>query len=68
MISVFVSGRLNIKAMKKSVARYDQIAGAMINFYKSEVLRLDAWKSGVPLPGPFQLSDGPVREVWFWPV
>ena len=68
-ITVFVSHRLDIKAVKKAVARYDQIAGAKINFDKSEGLRLSAWRVGVPLPETFLWSDGPVRilEVWFGP-
>ena len=37
-ITVFESRRLNIKAVKKVVARYEQIAGAKINFDKSEGL------------------------------
>ena len=39
-ITVFVSRRLNKKAVKKAVARYEQIARAKINFDKSEGLRL----------------------------
>ena len=58
---------LGIKAVKKAVARYGQKAGAKINFDKSEGLRLGAWKGGVPLPGPFCLSDGLICifGVWF---
>ena len=68
-ITVFVSRRLDIKAMKKSVARYEQIAGTKIKFDKSEGQRLGAWRGGVPMPGPFRRSDGPVRilGVWFEP-
>ena len=47
--------------MKKAFARYEQIAGAKMNFDKSEGLRLGAWRGGDPLPGPFHWSDGPIR-------
>ena len=60
-ITVFVSRRLDIKTEKKAVARYEQIAGAKINFDKIEGSRLHAERSGVSLPGPFRWSDGPVR-------
>ena len=40
--------RLDIKAVKKAVARYEEIAGAKINFDTSEGLRLGAWRGGVP--------------------
>ena len=55
--------------MKMSVARYEKVEGTKVNFDKSEGLRLGAWKSSVPLPGPFRWSDGPVRilGVWFGP-
>ena len=56
-ITVFVSRRLDIKAVKKAFERYEEVAGAKINFNKSEGLRLDAWRSGVPLPGLFRWSD-----------
>ena len=39
-ITVFVSRRLDIKAVKK----YERIAGAKVNFDKSEGLRLGAWR------------------------
>ena len=58
-ITVFVSCCLDIKAVKKAVARYKQIAGAIIIFDKSEGLRLGCWREGVPLP--FRWSDGPIR-------
>ena len=41
-ITVFVSRRLDIKAVKQAVARYEQIEGAKINFDKSKGLYLGA--------------------------
>ena len=66
-ITLFVSRRLDIKAVKKAVVRYEQMVGAKINFDKCEGLRLGAWRGGVPLPGLFRWSDGPIWifEVWF---
>ena len=68
-ITVFVSSRLDILAVKKAVERYEKVAGAKVNFDKSEGLRLGAWKKGGLLPGPFRWSDGPVHilGVWFGP-
>ena len=68
-ITVFVSRRLDIKAVKKAVSEYERIAGAKVNFDKSEGLRLGAWRGSNTLPGPFHWSDGPVRilGVWFGP-
>ncbi len=43
-ITVFVSRRLDIKAVKKG-GEYERIAGAKVNFDKSKGLRLGAWKS-----------------------
>ena len=40
MISQFVSRRLDIKTVKKAVGEYERIAGAKVNFDKSEGLRL----------------------------
>ena len=40
--TVFMYCRLDIKAMKKAVARYEQIAEIEINFDNSEDLRFDA--------------------------
>ena len=57
---VFVSHRLDIKTVKKAVARYEQITGPKINFDKSEGLWLGAWRSGVPLPEPFRRRDGSI--------
>ena len=56
-ITVFVSSRLDIMAVKIAVERYEKVAGAKVNFDKSDDLRLGA------------LSDGPVRflGVWFGP-
>ena len=48
VIAVFVSHRLDIKAVKKAVARYEQIAGAKISFDKSEGLWLGAWRVAFP--------------------
>ena len=64
-----MSRRLDIKAVKKAVGEYEQIAGAKVNFDKSEGLRLGAWTGSNTLPGPFRWSDGPVRifGVWFGP-
>ena len=44
MTSVFVSRRLDIKAVKEVVIEYERIAGAKANFDKSEGLRLGAWR------------------------
>ena len=41
-ISVFVSRRLDIKAVKKVVGEYERIAEAKVNFDKSEGLRFGA--------------------------
>ena len=62
-ITAFVSNRPDIKAIKKAVARYEQIAGAKINFDKNERLRLISWWDGVPLPEPLRCNLG----VWFGP-
>ena len=51
-ITVFVSCRLDIKAVKKAVSEYERIAGAKVNFDKSEDLRLGAWRGSNTLPGP----------------
>ena len=68
-ITVFVSRRRDIVAVKEAVARYEKVAGAKVNFDKSEGLRLGAWRGSVPLPGPFRWSEGPVRILgeWFGP-
>ena len=41
-ITVFVSRRLDIKAVKEAVVEYERIAGAKVNFDKSAGLRLGA--------------------------
>ena len=48
---------------------YEQIAGAKINFNKSEGLQLGDWKGGISLPEPFRWSDGPIHilRVGFGP-
>ena len=68
-ITVFVSRRLDIKAVKKVVGEYERIAGAKINFDKSEGLRLGTWRGSDTLKGPFRWVDGTVRilGVWFGP-
>ena len=53
-------------AVKKAVERYEEVAGTMINFDKSEGPRLGVWKDGVLLPGPFRWSDGPIRILGVW--
>ena len=67
-ISVFVSCRLDIKAVKKVVARYEQIAGAKINFDNSKGLQLGAWRGGVPLPGHSRMNGRtrPHHRGVFW--
>ena len=68
-ITVFVSRHLDIKAVKEAVVEYERIAGAKVNFDKSEGLRVGAWRGSNTLPGPFRWSDGHVRilGVWFGP-
>ena len=55
--------------MKKVVAEYEWIAGAKVNFDKSEGLWLSTWMGSDTLPGPFHWNDGPIRilGVWFEP-
>ena len=55
--------------MKKAVGEYERIAGAKVNFDKSEGLRLGAWRGSDTFPGPFRWSDALVRilGVWFEP-
>ena len=60
-ITVFVSRRRDIKALKEVIVDYERIAGAKVNFDKSEGLRLGAWRWSSTLPGPFRWSDGPIR-------
>ena len=68
-IMVFVSRRLDVGAVKEAVVECERIAGARVDFDKSEGLRLGAWRGSNTLPGPFRWSDGPVRilGVWFGP-
>ena len=65
--TVFMSHRLDIKAVKKAVSEYEQIAGDKVNFDKSEGLRLCALRSSDTLPETFRWSDTPVciLGVWF---
>ena len=51
-ITIFVSHCLYIKAVKEAVGEYKRIAGAKVNFDKSEGLRLGAWRGSDTLPGP----------------
>ena len=69
MTSVFVSRLQDKEAVKEAVVEYERIAGAKVNFDKSEGLRLGAWRGSNTLPGPFRWSDGPIRilGVWFGP-
>ena len=66
-ITVIVSHRLGIKAVKRAVVRYEQITRAKIHFDKSEGFWLGAWWGGVFLPRSFCWSDGLVHilVVWF---
>ena len=68
-VTVFVSRLRDIEAVKEAVVEYEWIAGAKVNFDKSEGLRLGAWRGSNTLPGPFRWSDGPIRilGVWFGP-
>ena len=65
-ITVLVSCCLDIRAVKKAVGEYKQIAGAKVNFDKSESLQLSAWRGSNTLPGPFHWSDGPIRILGVW--
>ena len=66
-ITALVARHFETEAVKKIVARYKQIAGAKINFDKSEGLHLGVWSSGVSLSELFCWSDRPIHilEVWF---
>ena len=61
-ITVFVSRRLDIKVVKKVIGEYERIAGAKVNFDKSECLRHGAWRGSGTLPGPVCILG-----VWFGP-
>ena len=50
------------KAVKKAVSKYERIAGAKVNFDKSEDLQLGAWRGSDTLPGPVRILG-----VWFGP-
>ena len=65
-ITVFVSYLKDIEVVKKAVAGYKRIAGANVNFDKSEGLWLCAWTGRDTLPGPFCWSDGFVRVLGVW--
>ena len=46
--------------MKKAVARYEQVAGAKVNYDKSKGLWLGAWRGGVPHLRPWSVvQTGP---------
>ena len=51
---MFVSLRLDVKAVKMAVGEYERIAGAKVNFDKSEGLRLGAWRGSDTLAGPLR--------------
>ena len=55
--------------VKRAVKKYEKVAGAKVNFVKSEGLWLGAWSGGISLPGPFCWSDRSVHvlRVWFRP-
>ena len=65
-VTVFVSRLQDIEAVKEAVVEYERIAGAKVNFDKSEGLRLGAWRGSNTLPGPFRWSDGPIRILGVW--
>ena len=68
-ITVIVSRRHDIVAVKEAVPRYEKVAGAKVNFDKTEGLGLVSWRGSVPLPGLFRWSYGPIHilGVWFGP-
>ena len=52
-ITIFVSRRQDIETVKKAVGEYERIAGAKVNFDKSEGFRLGAWRGvKIPFQGP----------------
>ena len=61
-VTVFVSRLRDIEAVKEAVVEYERIAGAKVNFDKSEGLRLGAWRGSNTLPGPIRILG-----VWFGP-
>ena len=46
-----ISQSLDIKAVKKAVDEYEQIAGAKVNFDKSKGLWFGVWRGSDTLPG-----------------
>ena len=56
-INVFGSRLLDIEAVKKAVTGYERIAGAKVNFDKSEGLRLSSKTGSDTLKGPLRWSD-----------
>ena len=58
-ITVFVSHRLDIKAVKKAVAEYERIVGAEVNFDKSKYFWLGAWRGSDTLPRSSAEVTGP---------
>ena len=61
-ITVFVFRRLDVKAVKKAVVRYEQISGAKFNFYESEGLRLGVWRVVF-----CQVLSSCILGLWFGP-
>ena len=57
------------KGCERGVVEYERIAGAKVNFDKSEGLQLGAWWASNTLPGPFRVKWWTVRilGVWFGP-
>ena len=51
-ITIFVSRRLDIKALKKAVGEYEWIVKAKVNFDKSEGLRSELGWIAIPFQGP----------------
>ena len=50
-------------AVKKVVDRYEKVAGANVNFNKSEGLLLGGWRGGIPLPELYwELVAGSVSD------
>ena len=52
-MTLFVSRRLDVVAVKMAVERYEKVAGAKVNFDKSEGLQLGAWRGASPYQGPY---------------
>ena len=62
-ITAVVSCLLDIEAVKKTIAGYERIAGAKVNFDKSEGLWLGAWTGSDTLPDIFAFNVQPMG-VW----